>query len=357
MTPKFDDAGPSKFGWHSGDDSLFRCEQEFVFKHLREIQRAGLRETPRAKAIGLLFHAGRARWFRLGFPLPNDSVLLPTASGPQQVMAWDSIYQATQEEAEKQPLPMPQGAEQEALNILQQYVAHYSKLPKPKVLAAELEVGPIITFDDREDHALPGEGYCKACDHDPCLHWHTNRLDDISLYPDFANAEALGEAKTTSGKPSTVYAHYNANHGQLLKQMLVVTEAIKQGKLPVAAEPKFIVLDVVQKGYGGEKCKFERFLIHIEPYQLEWFARDLERVRQRRRELEANEKLGVDVDEGYEHARRNPTACRRLVSGDGGQYVAVDCEYLNLCKFGRSAATEYVVNGQPAGAVKGNWWR
>jgi hypothetical protein len=321
MTIKFDDAGPSKFGWHSGDADFWRCEQEGVFKHLRKITKAGLRETPRAKAIGLLFHAGRARWFRLGFPIDQ----------------WESIYQATQEEAEKQPLPMPTGAEQEALNILQQYVEHYSKLPKPKVLAAELEVGPIITCEGSSE-------------------LHTNRLDDISLYPDFANAEALGEAKTTSGKPSTVYAHYNANHGQLLKQMLVVTEAIKQGKLPILKAPIGIVLDVVQKGYGGEKCKFERFLITIEPYQLEWFARDLERARQRRRELEALE-TARNPFHPYASARRNPTACRRLVSGDGGQYVAVDCEYLNLCKFGRSAATEYTVAGQPAGAVKGPWWR
>lgn len=338
MTLKFDDAGPSKYGWHSGDDAFWRCEQEGVFKHIRKIAKSGQTETPRAKAVGLLFHAGRARWFKEGF----------LAAGPGTV-GWDSIYAAVREEAERQPLPMPAGAEQEALNILQQYVAHYSQLPKPKVLAAELEVGPIITFEGSQE-------------------LHTNRLDDISLYPDFANAEALGEAKTTSGKPSAVYAHYNANHGQLLKQMLVVTEAIKQRKLPVTAEPKFIVLDVVQKGYSGAKCSFERFLIAIEAYQLEWFARDLERVRRRRRELEALERepwrgepdLDGDVAAGFiEPPMRRGIAggCRRLVSGDGGQFIAVDCEYLNLCKFGRSAATEYTVNGQPAGAVKGAWWR
>lgn len=318
-TPK---AGPSAHGWHSGDDAMFRCEQEFVFKHLRKIAKAGQVQTPRAMAIGLMVHAGRARWFKEGFPENR----------------WDSIYEAVREEAEKQPLPMPAGAEQEALNILTQYVDHYGKLPKPKVLAAELELGPLITY----------EGSAEV---------HTTRLDDLSHYPDFAHALGSGECKTTSGKPSAVYAHYNANHGQLLKQMLVINQAIKDGSLKVDKDPIGIILDVIQKGYGGESCKFERFLVTIEPYQLEWFARDLERVRARRRELEANEKLGVDPDEGYEPAMRNPTACRRLVSGDGGQFIAVDCEYLNLCKFGRSAATEYVVNGQPAGAVKGAWWR
>lgn len=320
-------AGPSPHGWHAGDQEMFRCEQEFVFKNLRGIEKAGKRETPRAMAIGLLFHAGRARWFKENFP--SDS------------KGWDSIYDAVREEAEKQPLPIPAGAEQEALNILTQYVAHYGALPKPKVLAAELEVGPVITY----------EGSSEV---------HTNRLDDLSKYPDFAHAEALGEAKTTSGKPNTVYAHYNANHGQLLKQMLVVTSAIKQGKLDVVKAPIGIVLDVVQKGYGGAKCGFERFLITIEPYQLEWFARDLDRVRQRRRELEAREDSSRDfpgLATVIPQARRNPTACRRLVSGDGGQFIAVDCEFLALCKFGRSAAAEYVVKGMPAGAVRGEWWR
>ena len=163
-------------------------------------------------AIGIMFHAGRARWFGDGFPPPGDMV--PARSGSGMVNGWASIYQAVQEEAEKQPLPMPQGAEQEALNILTQYVAHYSKLPKPKVLAAELELGPLITYEGSQEP-------------------HTIRLDDLSTYPDFAHALGSGEAKTTSGKPNTVYAHYNANHGQLLKQMLVITEAIKQGTLKV----------------------------------------------------------------------------------------------------------------------------
>jgi hypothetical protein len=323
---KPNDSGPSQYGWHSGDQEMFRCEQEFVFKHLRKIQKAGIKETPRAKAIGLLFHAGRARWFAEHFPPAN--------------VGWASVYQAVIQEAARQPLPVPIGAEQEACNILQQYVSHYAKLPKPEVLAAELEVGPIVTVEGSSE-------------------LHTNRLDDLSKYPDFAHAEAIGEAKTTSSKPNAVYAHYNANHGQLLKQMLVVTTAIKQGKLEVVKAPIGIVLDVVQKGYGGAKCSFERFLITIEPYQLEWFARDLERVRQRRRELERLDPL-VSGDRGSHNlepeARRNPTACRRLVSGDGGQFIAVDCPYLALCKFGRSAATEYTVNGQPAGAVRSNWW-
>jgi len=329
------ESGPSSAGWHAGDQEMFRCEQEFVFKHLRKIEKAGKKETPRAMAIGLMFHAGRARWFSNNF---SDN--------------WQSVYQAVVQEASRQPLPIPIGAEQEACNILQQYVAHYSKLPKPKVLAAELEVGPIVTVDGSSE-------------------LHTNRLDDLSLYPDFANAEAIGEAKTTSSKPSAVYAHYNANHGQLLKQMLVVTTAIKQGKLKVVKAPIGIVLDVVQKGYGGAKCSFERFLITIEPYQLEWFARDLEQVRQRRRELEeveselkkapGNLRAGPAFWElpalvAEKMARRNPTACRRLVSGDGGQFIAVDCDFINLCKFGRSAATEYVVAGQPMGAVKGKPW-
>lgn len=319
-------SGPSEFGWHSGDESFFRCEQEGVFKFLRKIEKSGKKETPRAMAIGLLFHAGRARWFANGF---SDN--------------WQSIYNAVTQEAARQPLPIPIGAEQEACNILTQYIAHYAKLPKPKVLAAELEVGPIITLEGSTEP-------------------HTNRLDDLSLYPDFANAEAIGEAKTTGSKPAAVYAHYNANHGQLLKQMLVVTKAIEAGILKIIKAPIGIVLDVVQKGYGGDKCHFERFLITIEPYQLEWFARDLDRVRQRRRELEKLEPYlaggGVDHSpDGVQSARRNPTACRRLVSGDGGQFIAVECEFLALCKFGRGAATEYVVNGQPAGAVKGAWWR
>lgn len=323
-----DQSGPSEFGWHAGDQEMFRCEQEFVFKHLRHIAKAGKKETPKAMAIGLMFHAGRARWFSNGF---SDN--------------WQSIYQAVVQEASKQPLPIPIGAEQEALNILQQYVSHYSKQPKPKVLAAELEVGPIVTVDGSSE-------------------LHTNRLDDLSLYPDFANAEAIGEAKTTSSKPSAVYAHYNANHGQLLKQMLVVTKAIANGALKVVKEPIGIVLDVVQKGYGGAKCSFERFLITIEPYQLEWFSRDLERKRIRRRQLErleAHPELAnpdqTQMLQRIEPAERNPTACRRLVSGDGGQFIAVDCEFLSLCKFGRSAATEYVVGDMPAGAVKGGWWK
>lgn len=315
-------SGPSLWGWHSGDETFWRCEQEGVFKFIRKVLKAGKRETPRAMAIGLLFHAGRARWFSEGF--------LDTEVG------WASIYEAVRQEGEKQPLPIPVGAEQDALNLLRQYVDHYKSLPKPKVLAAEIEVGPLATF--------PGSSEL-----------HTNRLDDLSTYPDFAHAEALGEAKTTSGKPNTVYAHYNANHGQLLKQMLVVTEAIRQGILKIIKAPIGIVLDVAQKGYGGDKAHFERFLVTIEPYQLEWFARDLERTRQRRRELE---RIEADRDiEGDVGAKRNVTACRRLVSGDGGQYIAVDCEFLSLCKFGRAAAAEYVVNGQPAAAVKGGWWR
>lgn len=324
-------AGPSEFGWHSGDETLWRCEQEFVFKHLRNIAKAGIRETPRAKAIGLMVHAGRARWFAEHFP--------PREQG------WDSIYEAVRAEVEAQPLPIPLGAEQEALNILTQYVDHYGKLPKPKVLAAELELGPLTVVDGSTEK-------------------HTIRLDDLSIYSDFANSLGPGECKTTSGKPMGVYQHYNANHGQLLKQMLVVTKAIENGTLKVPKEPIGVILDVIQKGYGGDKCHFERFLVTIEAYQLEWFSEDLEETRVRRRELEALEAApwrshpdAKGTPSYIKRAKRNPTACRRLVSGDGGQFIAVDCDFLNLCKYGRGAATEYTVNGQPAGAVASGWWK
>lgn len=284
--------GPTPLGWHKFE-SLYRCPKEYQFSQVRGITIPRI-ETASAHAIGLMVHAGRARWFKLNFQVD-----------------WDSIKQAMQDEAEAQPLPIAIEDQNKALEIVRQYIDHYCTRPTPTVIDAEYLVGPVET--------TPGSGEL-----------HTARLDDVSRYPEAGDGLWLGEAKTTWKSPADVIRYYSSNAGQILKQALLWKHA-PQGEAkhgPISG----IMLEVIKKpdSRSGE-CKFIRHPITITDHQLEWFVESENSIRQDAKAMTWSS-----------YARRENTQCTRMVAGD----ILVECPFVRLCKHGKDVAGEYMIDGK-----------
>lgn len=120
---------------------MYRCLKEYQLAFVRKI-RVPQAITPEPLAVGLRVHAGRARWFSSGFKDFRD--------------VWPSIKVAMIEEGEHTFLPLSESSLRFAQSIMEQFVEHWGRLPKPKVLAAEIEVSGMLG-----------------------AHHRTNRLDDI----------------------------------------------------------------------------------------------------------------------------------------------------------------------------------
>lgn len=282
--------GPSAAGWHKVE-SGFRCFKEYQYGEIRGITNPQA-DMPDPFAIGQMMHVGKAHWFSKHFS--TDETVL---SGIRDRML---------EAAEKSKLPMSLDAQRSALRYFTEYVEHYRVRAKPKVLAAEYDIGP-APLD-------PG---------DPEFLWRTARLDDVSWYPEGGGALFIGEAKTTSTSVNDAVNQYSL-HGQPMLQALLWKVA-PQGEAkhgPIAG----VMLDVIVKGYGGKKSTFARLPLPITQRALDWYAKNF---RQRLRQL-ANVEWDTDVP-------RNIQACTRMV---GRSRMA--CPFRDLCMHGRSATTKYV---------------
>jgi hypothetical protein len=279
--------GPSKHGYHSGVPEMFRCWQEYLLKYVRKIRIPGV-QTPEPLAIGLRVHAGRARWFGSNFA--------------QNEATWTSIKKAMLEEGENTALPLSESSLRFAQSIMEQFIEHWGRLPKPKVLAAEVEASTQL-----------GE------------HPRTNRLDDISVYPG-ATQPMPGECKTTSGGIVELATQYKM-HGQLLHQMVVLRGARDVVPRPKMALPPMtsVMLDIIKKGYGGKRHQFARVPINFTERSISWFAESLEKRLDAASTLDWNSKV-----------QRSPACVRK----EGN--MTVECPFLRLCNHGRSAAGQYV---------------
>lgn len=281
--------GASPSGWHS-IEAGWRCEKEYQYKHVRKIYSPHA-QTPDYFAVGLCFHAGRARWFSRNFGTDDAT--------------WSSIKDAIQEEADRQKLPVSLNAERQALALMLAYVEHYSKLPLPVPVATEYTIGPAAI--DRQ-----------------ALFYRTARLDDVSRYPEGGDALWIGEAKTTGASIADCENEYDL-HGQILLQALLWKVAPQGAAMhgPAAG----VMLDVVVKpGRYSKEIKFARKPIIISDRTLVWFATNLKRVLQRVSQIDWN----TDAD-------RDVTQCTRMYGT-----ARIACEYRELCKHGRVATGMFV---------------
>lgn len=286
------DSGPTQFGNHQSM-VYAGCAKEYQFSYVRQIHHTQS-QTPDALAIGSMVHAGRARWFTCGFGANAET--------------WDKVVQAVDEEITKFELPISKEARQKALDILEQFIRHWASKPLPTPIATEHLLGP-APFEDG----------------DPTPLWRTSKPDDISRYHEGGNELWLGDLKTTSGDIAACVREYEL-HGQFLQMMALYKTAPQGEKLLGSAAG--IMLDIVQKPpYGGEgDCKFARHAVVITDHALKWFIKNIKPT------IRGMANVTWESDE-----HRNLTRCTRMV----GRYRA-DCPYKPLCRFGKSAAGEYV---------------
>lgn len=281
--------GASEAGWHS-IESFLTCPKEFQLQHIRKIvvPRA---ETPDHFAVGTLVHAGRAKWFERGFKTSAKT--------------WDKIKEAVQQSAEAHKFPVSLKAEQLALDILTQYIEHWSMRPHPKPIAVEHKLGPAPIAKD-----------------DPFYLFRTSRLDDLSEYEEAGCKLAIGELKTSSQSLNDMEKEYKLHGQPMLCQALY--RFAKEGQL-AHGRIDGIVLDCIQKGYGGERHKFARFFVETPEHALGWFVKDM---RSYMRGAAA-----VDWDADVTH---NIKSCTRMI-GRG----RIPCQYRELCTNGRAASILY----------------
>jgi hypothetical protein len=285
------EGGPTEAGWHS-IEAFLRCPKEYQFRHIRKMSQP-LAQTPDYFAFGILFHAGRARWFANKFDTSPKS--------------WQSVVDAVQQETTASHLPISAKVTERVLFHLQEFMAYYSKRPRPTPVAAEYKLGPTPL--------IKGDSF---------FLWRTARLDDVSKYPEHGMKLCIGESKTTSTTLNDLFNQYELSGQTMLQALLWQNDpngAAKYG--PVEG----ILLDGVVKAYGKkDKPKFGRQFIPITKHQLDWFSLNL------RGYLKAAASVDWNAD-----APRNVSACTRLI-GRG----RIACDYRDLCRYGKSAALKFV---------------
>lgn len=282
----FNEGGPSGLGF-SEVESYLRCPKEYQYDKVRGIHRPTA-QSPDYFAVGSFLHAGRARW------------LAEKQSTSAEV--WDLIKTDVQKTREGLDLPCSDDAERIALRYIQEYIDHWSVRPKPDIVAVEHMLGPTRLDEGRATE-------------------RTARLDDFGFYPE-AQGLAIGECKTTSAAISDVANQYTL-HGQPTLQK-ILWDMAPQGAATYGPV-KGMVLDVVQKGYGGKRCQFARLFVPIPERTAEWYKKEL-----------TNALFYKDTMTWNTDAERRITSCTRLV-GRG----RVACPYRELCLYGKSASLEY----------------
>lgn len=259
---------------------------------MKEYQLAWIRKirvpqaiTPEPLAVGLRVHAGRARWFSSNFR--------------QDEVTWAGVKRAMLEEGEHTLLPLSESSLRFATSIMEQFIEHWGRLPKPRVLAAEIEVSGMVGN-----------------------HLRTNRLDDISIHPG-TTVPMPGECKTTSGGIDELATRYKM-HGQLLHQMAVLRAQQAQAFGPPALTTN-VMMDIIKKGYGGKRHQFARVPIHFTERSIAWFGRALSAKLDEAKALTWNSK-----------PHRSPACVRK----EGN--ATIECPFLRLCNYGPQAAGHYV---------------
>lgn len=279
--------GASKAGWHE-HESFLHCPKKY---HLMQVWGVSKPEigTPDALGVGQLFHAGRAHWFESGFQFGNDYLA--------------QLHAYVEDAALRNALPVREEAITRAKSYLEQYIEYWGMRPKPRVIGAEYALSGRI----------PG-----------LVEDRTARLDDVSEWPETSMKLAIGECKTTSTTVADTVKEYEL-HGQPLKQDLLWR--LSPEGAPKHGDIAFVMLDVVVKGFGKEKCSFGRVPIRIYPFAREWYQKELARSIGVAKSL-TKESVGVP---------RNITSCTR-------QYgrMRVDCPFKPLCRQGPAASTAYV---------------
>ncbi len=286
--------GATSHGAHQLE-SLLRCEKEFQFSQVRKIREPSS-ETPDHFAVGLLFHAARARWFSLNF----DS--------SQKAQA--SVEQAIREEAERQKLPVSVKAERSTSNLFSAYVEHWLTRTKPKPLAAEYTLGPVELF--------PGEPSSVR----------TARLDDASKYEESGGLLALGECKTTSTDISDTINQYTLHLQPMLQAALWHAAPNGEKKYgPVSG----VVLDVVRKAYGKEKPKFARQFVPVTATAMAWFMLNIRLQTKRASEITWDSEVS-----------RNINSCTRVYGR-----MRKACDFRDICVHGKGPSVKFVLeNGE-----------
>lgn len=282
--------GASQAGWHN-ISTFLRCAKEYQFSQVRGIS-VPRTLVPDPLAIGALFHEGRAHWFKSGFP-----------TGAQY---WETLKKYINDSADKSNPPIRLEAINRTLSYLEQYCTHWALRTKPTLVLAEEEVGPAPLQKD-----------------DPFFLFRTFRPDDISYYPEANMKLCIGECKTTSVGVDDAVNEYTL-HGQPMMQWLVWKMA-KNGQAKYG-EVSHVLLDVIVKGYGKEKCTFGRQALNITNWSLDWYQSSM------RGYLRAANLVEYDT-----LVPRNITACTRLVGR-----ARIACPYRDLCQFGKSASNRYV---------------
>lgn len=283
-------SGPSPLGWHSLE-TFARCPQEAWYA-----QRLAPREPPNREALvlGTLFHAGRAAWFSDG-----------AVGGPVGDLAW--LGPLAEREWPEATAEARASVVQRATSLIRAYIDWWGPTPAPKVVGVEHELGPAPLL--RRSPVL-----------------FTTRMDLVARYPTFGGGLWWSEAKTTSLEPSAVVMKYRL-HPQVLTG-LALWRTAPQGEAahgPLAG----VLLDIVQKGYGGKAPRFSRMPIEVAPSALNWFARWATTQRRAMARMEAG---------GPVH--RNPMSCVRT---HGRMHVP--CPYLPVCAYGDMAGFVQVGGG------------
>lgn len=279
--------GASSAGWHEHEPFL-HCPKKYHLAITWGITKP-LLTTPDPLGVGGLFHAGRAHWFHYGFQ----------SNAPY----WAACQEYMRDAALRYRLPVREDAIQRAISYVEQYIDYWVNRTRPTVIGVEYLLSA----------GIPG-----------LVKERTARLDDVSIYPEANFSLAIGEVKTTSVSVKDAAQEYEM-HGQVMKQDLLwrlsPEGAQKHGDI------KFILLDVIVKGYGKEKCQFGRVPIRIYDFAREWYQRELARSIGVTMGL-TKESIGVP---------RNITSCTRLIGR-----MRVDCPYKSLCRQGPAAAPAYV---------------
>lgn len=279
--------GASPKGWHA-IEAVFHCGKKFELEHYWGLRRP-MTMTPDALGVGGLFHQGRAHWFHNGFQTG--------------AAYWETLKAFVQEAALLYALPVKEDTINRTLNYLDQYCTHWSSRVKPRVKHVEYPLKAAILppeFDDR-----------------------TARIDDVSEYPDSNWKLAIGECKTASTDVNRVVNEYTL-HGQPVKQV-ILWEAAANGERTYGPV-EYVLLDIVIKGYGKEKCQFARQAVRIYDHTKNWYLPMLAK--------KVSEAEGImDGKPGD----RNITSCTRAIGK-----MLVPCTFRDLCQRGKSATPAYV---------------
>lgn len=278
--------GASPAGWHR-IAAKFECDKKYQLQEVWKIRQPAA-ATSDPLAVGSLFHMGRAHWFDSAF-----------STDARYASALDAYIR---ESALLMPLPVKDDAISRALSYLGQYIEYWSARAKPKVIGTEYDLkAPVVPgFDDR-----------------------TARLDDVSEYPEHSFKLCIGECKTTSESVNAVVNEYT-QHGQPILQSILWEMATNGAAMHGPADA--VLLDVVVKGYGKEKCQFGRVPIRITQFQKDWFTASLWK--------HVSDAHGITTESA---ALRNPLSCTRQIGR-----MRVPCAYRDLCQRGKSAAVLYV---------------